>query len=42
MSGRRWISSFDDLGTEITDTPEEDWQESLGEFSEEAEQRLRE
>lgn len=35
------IGEIDDFGTEVTDTTREDWQESLGEFSEMAQRRLR-
>ncbi len=41
-SGALDVAEVDDLGTEVTDTSEDDWSESLGEFSEEAQQRLKE
>ena len=40
-SGAVDVAEVDDLGTEVTDTSEEEWSESLGEFSEEVRERLR-
>jgi hypothetical protein len=39
-SGALDVETIDDLGTEVTDTAEDDWSESLGEFGEEAQQRI--
>lgn len=41
-SGALDVEAIDDLGTEVTDTAKEDWGESLGEFGEAAQQRIRE
>lgn len=39
-SGSVDVAEIDDLGTEVTDTSEDDWSESLGEFGEAAQQRI--
>ena len=35
------VGEIDDLGTEVTDTSKDDWSESLGEFGEVAQERLK-
>ncbi len=40
-SGAVDVVEVDDLGTEVTDTSEDDWTESLGEFGEVARERIK-
>jgi hypothetical protein len=40
-SGPIDVEEIDDLGTEVTDTSKDDWSESLGEFGEAAQERLK-
>ncbi len=41
-SGAVDVEEIDDLGTEVTDTSKDEWDESLGEFGEVARQRIAE